>query len=75
MTIISNPITDERDIDNALWAAYRNRDKNAVTMNLLRRYLREPHSFPSLSATQWSRSRARTYVRLAIKSPCELRTR
>lgn len=73
--IISNPDTDDHDIDDVLWAAYRCRDKSAVTMNLLCRYLREPRSFPSLSATQWSRSRARTYVRLAIKSPCEIQAR
>ena len=70
--IILNPEIDDHDIDDALWAAYRSRDKSAVTMNLLCRYLQDPRAFPSLGATQWSRSRMRTYVRLAIKSPCEI---
>lgn len=29
----------DREIDEALWAAYRRYDKSAVTQNLLRRYL------------------------------------
>jgi hypothetical protein len=73
--IILTPTMDDHAMDEALWTAYRCHDKSAVTMNLLRRYLQEPNSFPSLSATQWRRSRARAYIRLAVKSPCEIHVR
>jgi hypothetical protein len=43
---------DDRDIDEALWTAYRRCDKNAVTENLLRRYLRELTFIPSVSAAR-----------------------
>ena len=38
------------DIDEALWAAYRRRDKSAVTENLLCRYLPEHTFVPNVSA-------------------------
>jgi hypothetical protein len=41
---------DDRDIDEALWVAYRCYDKRAVTENLLRRYLPELTFIPNIRA-------------------------
>jgi hypothetical protein len=43
---------NDHDIDEALWIAYRSCDKNAVTENLLCRYLPEPAFFPNVSAAR-----------------------
>jgi hypothetical protein len=43
---------DDRDIDEALWTAYRRSDKNAVTENLLCRYLPELTIIPNVSAAR-----------------------
>ena len=43
---------DDNDIDEALWSAYRCCDKNAVTENLLRRYLPELILIPNVSAAR-----------------------
>jgi hypothetical protein len=41
---------NDHDIDEALWTAYRRCDKNAVTENLLCRYLPELTIIPNVSA-------------------------
>jgi hypothetical protein len=43
---------DDDDIDEALWTAYRRCDKNAVTENLLCRYLPELTFIPNASAAR-----------------------
>ena len=43
---------DDHDINEALWTAYRRCDKNAVTENLLRRYLQELTFIPNVSAAR-----------------------
>jgi hypothetical protein len=43
---------DNRDIDEALWTAYRRCDKNAVTENLLCRYLPRLTLIPNVSAAR-----------------------
>ena len=65
---------DDPDIDRALWAAYRCHDKSAVTMNLLRRYLRKPGSLTSFRAT-WSRRRKADSRLLALELTREIDAR
>jgi hypothetical protein len=43
---------DDHDIDEALWTAYRRCDKNAVTENLLCRYLPELTFIPNVSVAR-----------------------
>jgi hypothetical protein len=43
---------DDHDIDEALWTAYRRCDKNAVTENLLCRYLPELTFIPNVSVVR-----------------------
>ena len=43
---------DDHDIDEALWTAYRRSDKNAVTKNLLCRYLPEITIIPNVGAVR-----------------------
>ena len=62
MTILD---IDDHNIDEALWAAYRCSDKNAVTENLLRRYLPELTFIPNVNG---ARDEVRDYFRNATTS-------